>query len=247
MSSGNQWEAFYDRHAPYYDRGAFTKHTVAEVDFLLDVLALEPGARVLDLGCGTGRHAIELASRGFRVTGVDLSSQMLAQGMVKAELARVDVEWVHANATEYVAAEPFDAVLCLCGAAFTTADLAADPIEHDNAILQNIRASLRLGAPFVLTTPNGYRRIREVTDADVASGAFHPVTMVQTREDDFTIGGAAGRMLYRERLYTLPELIGLLRRQGFETVHAWGGTAGRWARRPLEMDEIEMMVVSRRL
>jgi cyclopropane fatty-acyl-phospholipid synthase-like methyltransferase len=71
MSPENQWEAFYNRHAPYYDRGAFTTHTVAEVEFLLDVLTLEPGSRVLDLGCGTGRHAIELASRGFRVTGVD--------------------------------------------------------------------------------------------------------------------------------------------------------------------------------
>jgi SAM-dependent methyltransferase len=247
MSPENQWEAFYNRHAPYYDRGAFTTHTVAEVEFLLDVLTLEPGSRVLDLGCGTGRHAIELASRGFRVTGVDLSAQMLAQGMVKAQLAKVEVEWVHADATEYLAKERFDAVFCLCGAAFTTVDLAADPIEHDAAILRNVHASLKAGGLFVLTTPNGYRRIREVTDADIATGAFDPATMVQTREDDFAIGGAAGRMRYKERLYTLPELIGLLAAQGFETKHAWGGTAGRWGRRPLELDEIEMMVISRRV
>lgn len=242
----NQWEAFYDRHAPYYDRGAFTHHTVAEVDFLLDVLALQPGASILDLGCGTGRHAIELATRGYRVTGVDLSAQMLAQAMQKSGAVGVDVEWVHADATRYVAREPFDAVLCLCGAALTMADLNADPIQHDRAILASIHAAIRPGGPFVLTTPNGYRRIREVTDADIASGAFDPATMVQVREDDFAIGGVHGPMRYKERLYTLPELIGLLESQGFAVEHTWGGTAGRWARRTLELDEIEVMVVSRK-
>ena len=64
MTAPNQWQAFYDRHAPHYDRGVFTHHTVDEVDFLLDVLALPVGARILDVGCGTGRHAIELAGRG---------------------------------------------------------------------------------------------------------------------------------------------------------------------------------------
>jgi len=246
MSPSNQWEAFYDRHAPFYDRGAFTTHTVAEIDFLLDVLELAPGATVLDVGCGTGRHVIELARRGYRVTGIDLSAQMLLQAMGKALAAKVDVEWVHADAALYVAREPFDAVVCLCGSAFTMADIAADPGTHDRAILANIHASLRPDGSFVLTTPNGYRRIREVSDEDIAAGLFDPATMVQLREDDFTIGGAQGRMRYKERLYTLPELIGLLESSGFSVDHAWGGTAGRWGRRALELDEIEMMVVAHR-
>lgn len=242
----NQWEDFYDRHAPYYDRGAFTHHTVAEVDFLLDVLALPAGARILDVGCGTGRHAIELARRGYSVTGVDLSSGMLLQAIAKARAAGVTVEWVHGDAVSYVAREPVDAVLCLCGSAFTMADLDADPAEHDATVLRSITASLKPGAPFLLTTPNGYRRIREVTGEETAQGLFDPATMTQVRDDEFTIGGAAGRMRYKERLYILPELIALLAEHGLPVEHAWGGTAGRWGRRPLEMDEIEMMVVARR-
>ena len=53
---------------------SFTKNTVAEVDFVLEELSLPPGSRILDVGCGTGRHAVELARRGYQITGVDISS-----------------------------------------------------------------------------------------------------------------------------------------------------------------------------
>jgi SAM-dependent methyltransferase len=247
MTAPNQWETFYDRHAPYYDRGAFTRHTEAEVEFLLSVLKLPPGARVLDVGCGTGRHAIELARRGYRITGVDLSAGMLLQAIGKARAAGVDVEWVHADARTFAVREPMDAVLCLCGSAFAMPGLDDDPAEHDAAVLRAIGAALKPGAPLVLTTPNGYRRIREVSDEEVAAGAFDPLTMVQVRDDEFSVGGAEGRMRYKERLYILPELVALLAGHGLAVEHAWGGSAGRWGRRPLEMDEIEVMVVARRV
>jgi SAM-dependent methyltransferase len=246
MAKSNQWQDFYDRHAPHYDRGAFTHSTLAEVDFLLEVLELPAGARILDIGCGTGRHAIELARRGFHVTAIDISSGMLMQAIAKARAARVEVEWVHSDASSYRAKEPFDAGLCLCGSALTMVDIEADPAEHDTAILRGIAASLKPGATFVLTTPNGYRRIRELTGAEIASGDFDPATMTQMREDNFAVRGAEGRMRYKERLYILPELIALLSRHGLEVEHAWGGTAGRWTRRALELDEVEVMVVARR-
>ena len=246
LTTRNQWLDFYDRHAPYYDRGAFTRHTVAEVDFLVEILALPAGARILDVGCGTGRHAIEFAQRGFRVTGIDISSRMLMQAIAKARAVKVEVEWVHSDAVSYTAKEPFDAVLCLCGSALTVVDLEANSDDHDAAVLRGITASLKPGAPFVLTTPNGYRRVRELTDSEIASGHFDPATMTQLRDDDFAVRGAEGRMRYKERLYILPELIALLAGHGLVVEHAWGGTAGRWARRPLELDEVEVMVVARR-
>ncbi len=243
MANANQWQDFYDRHAPYYDRGAFTHHTEAEVAFLDELLQLPSGSRILDLGCGTGRHSIALASRGYQMTGIDLSAGMLGEARRKAKEAGVEVEWKRADATEYVAKEPFDAVVCLCGSAFTMVDLEGDADAHDRAILGNVAASLRPGGPFVLTTPNGYRRIREVEGDDPG---FDPVTMTQVREDVFTVGGARGPMRYKERLYIVPELVALLVETGFEVEHVWGGTAGRWGQRPLELDEIEVMVVARR-
>ena len=66
---------------------------------------------------------------------------------------------------------------------------------------------------------------------DAASQAYNDLAGRAMRRSRARIGGAAGRMLYRERLYTLPELVRLLGQHGFETRHAWGGTAGRWGRR----------------
>jgi len=85
MLEKTTWEQFFDAHAPIYDTNVFTKNTVDEVDFLLEELELKDGDSVLDIGCGTCRHSIELAKRGYSVTGLDLSAEMLAKAATKAE------------------------------------------------------------------------------------------------------------------------------------------------------------------
>jgi len=62
----NDWQDFFDHYAPRYMDESFVKATLAEVDFMIEHLRLAPGMRVLDVGCGTGRHAVELAKRGLR-------------------------------------------------------------------------------------------------------------------------------------------------------------------------------------
>ncbi len=79
LKEKSTWETFFDAHAPVYEDNAFTKNTLPEVDFLIEELALPQGGSILDVGCGTGRHSIELARRGYSVTGLDLSREMLAR------------------------------------------------------------------------------------------------------------------------------------------------------------------------
>ena len=101
MKEKSTWEAFFDAHAPVYEDNVFTRNTVSEVDFLLEELSLQPGDSILDVGCGTGRHSIELAKRGYAVTGLDLSSGMLARAADAAKAAGVHVDWIHSDATRF--------------------------------------------------------------------------------------------------------------------------------------------------
>jgi 2-polyprenyl-3-methyl-5-hydroxy-6-metoxy-1,4-benzoquinol methylase len=77
-------ELFDDRYLTFYDEVLGRGLAVADAEFVDTALALQPGSRVLDLGCGVGRHAVPLAQLGHQVTGVDLSPRMLE---LAAELA----------------------------------------------------------------------------------------------------------------------------------------------------------------
>lgn len=246
MTTNNQWEAFFDSHAPYYMQNVFTSNTLAEVDFLLEVLRIAPGASILDMGCGAGRHSIELARRGYVVTGVDISAGMLEQARQSADEANVQIEWIQSDATQFTTTARFDAAICLCEGAFGLFNAGEDPDEHDLSILRNIHTALKPGAPFMLTTLNGMARIRAVTQEDVEQGRFDPVTMTINSDQLWDLPGGQQLVHVRERYYTAPELAWLFEQTGFTIAHIWGGTAGNWGRRPIDLDEIEVMVVARK-
>lgn len=239
------WADFFDHHAPVYDDNCFTKNTLREVDFLVEELALAPARTVLDVGCGTGRHAVELARRGCCVTGIDLSRGMLEQARRRAESAGVAVDFRQGDATEFSVEHPFDVVIGLCEGAFGLLGRGDDPIGQPQAILRRVAAALKPGGRCLFTVLNACAMIRRHTPADAASGAFDPHTLTEV-SDCQPPGSDADPIKLRERGFVPTELVLLYTAAGLEVEHIWGGTAGNWGRRPLELDEMEIMVVARR-
>jgi SAM-dependent methyltransferase len=239
------WREFFDCFAPQYMNEVFTGDSVREVEFLLELLELPAGASILDIGCGTGRHAVELAKAGYPVTGLDISAGMLREAQAAADRAGVDLELVQADATSFDLGRGFDAAVCLCEGSLGLLG-NDDPYEHDAAVLGRAFAALRPGAPFVLTLLNGLRMIRDATPEQVERGAFDPGTLTEMFEMEVPAEEGPRSLPIRQRGYVPSELVLLGRGAGFVVEHVWGGTAGNWGRRPVELDEMEIMAVLRR-
>lgn len=246
MNAKEGWRAFFDGHAPVYMQNVFTRNTLAEVEFLIRELRLAPGARVLDLGCGTGRHSVELARRGYRMLGVDLSRGMLREARAAARAAAAQVDWVQADATRFLAPEAFDGAICLCEGSFGLANDGEDPIAHDRAIAFNLSRCLRPGGRLVLTALNAEKMLRQYDAQAIDAGAFDPATLTERHSMDWESQDGHHETVVCEHGYRPEELGALFEAAGFAVQHLGGGTAGDWGSRPVEPDEYEIMLIAER-
>lgn len=238
------WRAFFDAQAATYEENPFTHHTEAEVDFFLRLFPLPKGASILDVGCGTGRHARSLAERGYQVLGVDISPKMIETATTLS--AASGAEFAVADARALDLGRTFDAAVSLCEGGVGLLDIGESAEAHDGAIFASIARHLLPNAPFLLTMLNGYAPLRKLTMEHVMAGGFDPATMRSRYDDVWGLPSGETPIRIEERLFIAPEVTGLLHRAGFRTERVLGGTAGHWALRPLDLDEIEAMYVCRR-
>ena len=235
----NQFHAFFEALGRSYLDEGFAQNTVAEVDFLLQTLDIEPGQCILDMGCGPGRHAIELARLGYRVTGVDYTRSFLQIGREMAAEAGVQVEFICQDAREFTRIRAYDAAICICEGAFGLLQRDEDNLR----ILRNIADALKPGANFVLTTLNGYRAIRSAPRQNAADHWFDSLRCLSAGV--YELEGKRYQGL--ERAYIVPELLKMHAAVGLEVRRVYGGTAGKWGSRELDLDEMEVMLISRRI
>jgi 2-polyprenyl-3-methyl-5-hydroxy-6-metoxy-1,4-benzoquinol methylase len=245
MTEYNEWQEFFNNFAPEYHKEVFTKNTKAEIEFLIEELNLPEGSKILDLGCGTGRHSIGLAEKGYKMTGVDWSEGMLKQAQTDAGKAGVEVEWICEDAKKYKSPNTFDAAICLCEGAFGLLLKGEDPKAHDLAILKNLYLSIKPGAKLILGALNGFKKIRDAKQEDIISGKFDPYTLIERFTLSYDLpDGTKKEVILHEHGFLPGELMKLVESVGFEVNHLWSGTAGDWKREIFDLDEIEVMVVA---
>lgn len=248
----SQWyEKLFANYGQTYDKECFTQGTIGEADFVERELAADRTKRILDIGCGTGRHAIELARRGYRVTGFDISEGQLRRAREKAAEAGVTVDFQCRDATQPHFTTDFDAAIMFCEGAFPLMETD----EKNHAILRHAAAALRPDGKLLMTTLNAlfplFHSVKDFLNANESGATTGKLTfdlMTFREQADLTFTDDAGEthtVETNERYYTPPEIAWLLRTAGFSRVEIFGCRLGQFSREhPLTPDDFEMLVTA---
>ena len=208
------------------------RRSAREAEFVTQICGLAPGARLLDAGCGAGRHAMEFARRGYKTTGVDLSEEMLELARERAAGAAA-ANFVQADLRTLNLAREFDAAVLLD----STLGLHEDGETVE--LLRRLSSSLVPGGRLVLEVLNRdfvlgempARKWLETKKAVILDDvSFHPETSrLRVKRSVAPHGDKAVEFTYSLRLYALHELRVLLSLAGFEVVEVAGSIHQRGA------------------
>lgn len=218
-----------------YLRYSFTMGTQQEVDHAVAELGLGPGDRVLDVGCGPGRHAHELARRGIIVHGVDISAPFVELAREHAPpgatFERLDARRLRFDAE-------FDAVICLCQGAFGM--MTHD--DADDAVIGGMVRALRPGGGLLLSAFSSYFVVKYHSEAtfDAATGVCHERTEVRDPQ------GRIAEVDLWTGCYTPRELRLLLGRHGLVVERIASVEPGAYGTAPPSVESPEFLVTARR-
>ncbi len=238
-------DAWFDALADFlgraYLKNAFTYGTAQEVDFLVEALGLEPGMRVLDVGCGPGRHALELARRGIRAHGVDRSDTFIDLAIEAATAESLPATFEVLDVRDLGFADEsggFDALICLCQGGFGLLRGG-----EDAALLGRFRAALRPGGRLAMSAFSSYFAVRWLEPDDVfdlASGVNHERATLRDAnggERDFDLWTTC---------FTAKELRLLATAAALTVEAVYGVTPGDYATRPPTFDRPELLLLASR-
>jgi len=240
VTSDHWFEPVAEHLGGAYLRYSFTKGTDQEVTFLADVLGLEPGMRLLDVGCGPGRHAHALARLGLEVVGVDISQRFVD---LASESAPPGATFRRADARQLDFDEEFDAAISLCQGAFGLTGGPGAPLDGDGAVLTGMARALRPGGVLAVSAFSAYFMLRFLEDHDTfdaEAGVNHERTIVKDE------AGREAEVDLWTTCFTPRELRLLAADAGLEVRHLWAVTPGAYATDPPSIDTPELLLVAAR-
>lgn len=236
---------FFSDGSPYLSHPLLTpERTKAEVDFILSQVNLKPGDSLLDIGCGSGRHAIELAQRGFLVVGIDPSKTMIQAARQAASGIDNEPRFIQDRAEQFKSGQKFEAALCL----FTT--LGQIDNGGDNRLLvERVFDLLNKDGYFIVEIPHPeWVKTNLVIEENIPyqrgimyiersySETDNAVTEIFTR-----VTSSERRVyLLKYRLFSREELISMLEAIGFTITAVFGG----YQKLPAGPDKASILVFS---
>lgn len=234
-----------------YEQQPFVKGTINEVDFLENEINFDKKMTILDIGCGTGRHSIELSKRGYTVAGTDISFAQLKKAQENAARNNLSVNWFRSDARYLSLKRRFDLVLMICEGAFPLMETD----EMNFAILEKAAAALKKSGKLVFTTLNGlfpiFNSVKDYIDKRDTTGinktdTFDLLTFRDISEFEFTDdSGNKKKLKCNERYYIPSEITWMLKTLGLSKIDFMGAETGNWKRnKPLTTSDFEMLVVA---
>lgn len=235
MARDHWFEDLADHLGATYDRYAHTKGTEQEVDHIVAHLGVTPGARILDVGCGTGRHARALALRGYDVHGIDISERFID---IATRGAPAGATFERLDARSLTFDGEFDAVVCLCQGAFGMMTAEGD----DSAVVAGMSRALRAGGRLALSAFNAYFAVKYHGDADfdAFAGVSHERTEIRSE------AGESRTVDLWTGCYTPRELRLLLGIHGFTIDSIASVEPGAYGADPASIESPEYLVFATR-
>lgn len=249
-----QWyEELFTDYANTYDQETFTHGTIQEVDFIESEISHDKKVQILDIGCGTGRHSIELAKRGYQVVGVDLSESQIKRAKEKAKAQNIQIDFLIQDARKLTFNQQFDLAIMLCEGAFPL--METDEMNFE--ILQNATRSLKNNGKFIFTTLSAlfplFHSVKDFINQNSVEGksidnnfdlmTFRDYSTFEVKDDLNQIKV----MSCNERYYAPSEITWMLKSLGYSKIDILGCDTGSFVRgRKLSTNDMEMLVIAER-
>lgn len=251
-----QWyEALFENYGLKYDEESFTQGTIGECNFIEQELNHDKSLRVLDIGCGTGRHTIELTKRGYSIVGIDLSESLLNRAKEKASEQGLNVVFQQNDARSLSFYEEFDVAIMLCEGAFPS--METDEMNYQ--ILSNAANALKSNGKLIFTTLNGlfplFHSVKDFLEANTDEGnatyGNHSLDLMTFRDHNTTYveddSGNEKALECNERYYVPSEITWLLKSLNFQNIDIYGAKLGAFNRNDkLTTEDYEMLVIAQK-